>query len=233
MIDQNEVNTGSLLSDMQPPIIPEKEIVDPNDQKPETWDEREKITDPDATKPDDWDEEQPREIPDTNAKKPNSWLDDELPTLPDPSAVKPDDWDDDTDGEWEAPKIDNPKCINGECGKWSEPMIRNPNYKGKWIAPLVDNPNYQGKWEPKKIANPDYFEDNDPFKSIIPISAIGLELWSMNDNIYFDNFLITDNEQTATEFAKDTWLLKKNVEFKQVSTSVGCPPNKNFIYDDC
>ncbi len=205
---------------MLPPIIPEKEIVDPNDHKPESWDDREKIPDPDATKPADWDESQPREIVDASAKKPSDWLDDESPTEPDPSAAKPDDWDDDTDGEWEAPQIDNPKCSNGRCGAWAPPMVANPLYKGKWSAPYIDNPAYQGKWEPKKIPNPDYFEDNDPFKSITSISAIGLELWSMNDNIYFDNFLITDDEHMANEFAKDTWLLKKSVEFKPTSTSV-------------
>ena len=42
--------------------------------------------------------------------KPEGWLDDEEELIPDPSADRPADWDDDMDGEWEAPKIDNPKC---------------------------------------------------------------------------------------------------------------------------
>jgi len=98
------------------------------------------------------------------------------------------------------------------------PLINNPNYKGKWIAPLIDNPNYQGKWEPRKIPNPDYFVDNDPFKSIVSFSAIGLELWSMTDDIYFDNFLITDDETVANEFAKDSWALKKAQNLKLASS---------------
>lgn len=39
---------------MTPPVNPPREIEDPNDQKPEDWDERAKIPDPDAVKPDDW-----------------------------------------------------------------------------------------------------------------------------------------------------------------------------------
>lgn len=39
---------------MEPPIIPPKEVEDPNDKKPDDWDDREKIVDPDAKKPEDW-----------------------------------------------------------------------------------------------------------------------------------------------------------------------------------
>jgi hypothetical protein len=99
-------------------------------------------------------------------------------------------------------------------------MIENPKYKGKWRAPLIDNPNYQGVWEPRKIANPDYFEDNDPFKSLTSFSAIGLELWSMTENIYFDNFLITDDKSVADQFAKDSWVLKKSLETINSRSSV-------------
>lgn len=66
--------------------------------------------------------------------------------------------------------IKNPLCENAAgCGKWSPPMIANPEYKGKWRAPLIDNPNYQGKWAPRKIQNPDFFEDNDPFSRMTTI----------------------------------------------------------------
>ena len=53
-LDKKVINSGSLLTDMDPPVNPEKEIDDPDDKKPDDWDEREKIPDPDATKPDDW-----------------------------------------------------------------------------------------------------------------------------------------------------------------------------------
>uniref|UniRef100_T1H0Q5 Calnexin n=1 Tax=Megaselia scalaris TaxID=36166 RepID=T1H0Q5_MEGSC len=97
------------------------------------------------------------------------------------------------DGEWEAPLIDNPICEKASgCGEWKAPQIDNPNYQGKWRAPLIDNPNYQGKWSPRKIPNPDFFEDLNPFH-MTPISAVGIEIWSMSDDILFDNLIITDD----------------------------------------
>lgn len=53
---------------MTPPVNPPKEIEDPDDKKPEDWDEREKIPDPDAEKPEDWDEDAPQKIADESAK---------------------------------------------------------------------------------------------------------------------------------------------------------------------
>nr|CAI5860077.1 unnamed protein product [Callosobruchus analis] len=96
-VDNKVVNSGSLLEDFVPPVNPPEEIEDPNDKKPEDWDEREKIPDPSATKPDDWDE----------------------PThIPDPKGEKPADWDSEMDGEWEPPLIENPKCADAPgCGR--------------------------------------------------------------------------------------------------------------------
>lgn len=54
LVDQTVVNSGSLLTDMTPPVNPPAEIEDPDDHKPEDWDERPKIQDPAATKPEDW-----------------------------------------------------------------------------------------------------------------------------------------------------------------------------------
>ena len=128
--------------------------------------------------------------------------------IPDPTAVKPDDWDDDIDGEWEAPLINNPACESSAgCGPWSQPMIDNPAYKGKWYPALINNPNYKGKWRPRKIPNPDYYHDPEPFK-MTAIGAVGIELWSMSDDIYFDNILITDKIEIADNWAKDTFDLK-------------------------
>lgn len=53
-IDQSSVSRGNLLEDMVPPVNPPKEIDDPNDSKPDDWDERAKIPDPEAVKPNDW-----------------------------------------------------------------------------------------------------------------------------------------------------------------------------------
>lgn len=209
LVDNKEANAGSLLEDFTPPVNPPEEIDDPNDKKPDDWDEREKIVDPTATKPLDWDEDAPAQIVDPNAVKPDTWLEDEPETIPDPDAKKPDDWDEEMDGEWEAPLIDNPKCAAAAgCGEWKPPTIPNPNYKGPWRAPLVSNPNYRGKWAPRRIPNPHYFKDDTPFR-MTPIHAVGFELWSMSPMLLFDNIIITDDEQVAEEWAKQTYAIKR------------------------
>ncbi|XP_063739590.1 calmegin isoform X1 [Eleginops maclovinus] len=210
-IDQSSVSRGSLLHDVIPPVNPPKEIDDPSDSKPEDWDERAKIPDPEAVKPEDWDEEAPAKIEDPDALMPEGWLEDEPEFVPDPIAEKPEDWDEEMDGEWEAPQIPNPACETAPgCGEWNRPTINNPLYKGKWKAPLVDNPNYQGVWKPRRVDNPDYFEDLHPFR-MTPFKAVGLELWSMTSEIYFDNFIITSHKEVADRWASDSWGLKKLV----------------------
>uniref|UniRef100_UPI0025419372 calnexin-like n=1 Tax=Euleptes europaea TaxID=460621 RepID=UPI0025419372 len=211
-IDQTVVGKGSLLEDVVPSVNPPKEIEDPNDKKPEDWNERAKIPDPNAVKPDDWNEDEPPNVEDPDAVKPDDWLDDESEYIPDPSAKKPEDWDEEMDGEWEAPQIPNPKCEKGVsgCGEWVRPLINNPNYKGKWKPQMIDNPDYQGIWTPQKIPNPDYFEDPNPFQ-MTQVSAIGLELWSMTSEIYFDNFIICSDKEVADQRAADGWGLKKLV----------------------
>ncbi|XP_040029354.1 calnexin isoform X1 [Gasterosteus aculeatus] len=212
LVDQTVVNSGSLLTDMTPPVNPPAEIEDPDDQKPEDWDERPKIQDPSATKPEDWDEDAPAQIPDEDAVKPDGWLDEEPEYIGDPDAAKPEDWDEDMDGEWEAPQVPNPACEAAPgCGAWKRPMIDNPNHKGKWKPPMIDNPNYQGVWKPRKIQNPAFFEDLQPFR-MTAFSAVGLELWSMTSDIFFDNFFITDDRTTADRWAADGWGLKKAAE---------------------
>ena len=44
----------------------------------------------------------------------------------------------------------------------------------------------------------------DPFQE-----ALGFELWSMSENIYFDNILVTSDPATALAWAEDTWKLKQ------------------------
>jgi len=213
LIDGEEKKKANLLSgdDFEPALIPPKTIPDPEDKMPKDWDEREKIPDPDAKKPEDWDEDAPMEIEDLEAEKPEGWLDDEPEEIDDPEATKPDDWDDDEDGEWEAPKISNPKCDEAPgCGEWERPMKSNPDYKGKWYAPMIDNPNYKGIWKPQQIPNPDFFELEKP--EFEPIAAIGIEIWTMQDGILFDNILITRDEKVAEEYRAKTWKGKFSIE---------------------
>ncbi|RZR81399.1 hypothetical protein BHM03_00007612 [Ensete ventricosum] len=213
LIDGEEKRKANFLSSdhFEPASIPPKTIPDPDDKKPEDWDERTKIPDPDAVKPDDWDEDAPEEIEDEEAVKPEGWLDDEPEEIDDPGAIKPKDWDDEEDGEWEALKIDNPKCEAAPgCGEWKRPMKMNPAYKGKWHAPLIDNPNYKGIWKPREIDNPDYFELDKP--DFEPIIAIGIEILTMQDGILFDNILITRDEKVAESYRAETWKPKYEVE---------------------
>jgi len=101
--------------------------------------------------------------------------------------------------------VENPKCEAGNCGPWTPPQIPNPEYKGKWAPPLIDNPNYSGVWAPRKIENPDFFEDATPFASLLPISAVGIEMWTMTKDIMFDNIILTDSKTTADEWAAESW----------------------------
>jgi len=161
-IDGERKSQGNLLTSMDPPINPGKEIDDPEDSKPGDWVDEAQMDDPTASKPDDWDEDAPMSIVDPSATMPSGWIEEgEEPKIPDPNSQRPHDWDDEEDGEWEAPLIDNPACAVG-CGKWNPPSIRNPEYKGKWAAPKVDNPQYIGVWNPRQIPNPHYFVDETP-----------------------------------------------------------------------
>jgi len=236
VIKQNgeQVKEGSLLEDFTPSINPPKEIDDPKDTKPDDWVDEARIPDPEATKPEDWDEDAPFEIVDDEATKPEDWLDDEPLSIPDPEAQKPEDWDDEEDGDWIAPTIPNPKCADvSGCGPWSKPMKQNPDYKGKWTAPYIDNPAYKGAWAPRKIKNPDYYEDKTP-ANLEPMGAvsllfhcppnqiciwkanktvqIGFEIWTMQNDIMFDNIYIGHSVEDANKLAEETFKEKHPVE---------------------
>jgi len=206
-------NKGSLLEDFTPAVNPSKEIDDPTDSKPATWVDEKQIADPAATKPEDWDEDAPYEIVDAEAVKPEGWLDNEPESIPDPDAPKPEEWIDEEDGDWVAPVIRNPKCEEAPgCGVWKAPFKANPDYKGKWYAPMIDNPAYVGEWSPKKIANPAYFEDKNPVKSLNKIGAVGIELWTMTEDILFDNIYVGHSIEDANKLAAETFEVKKPIE---------------------
>lgn len=230
-INEQSVQQGNLLNDFEPPVNPPKMIDDPTDSKPDDWVDEAKIPDPDAVKPDDWDEDAPAMIRDPAAKMPIDWLVDEPLMIPDPDAVKPEEWDDEEDGEWMAPRVQNPKCedVSG-CGEWTPPMVANPAYKGKWSAPLIDNPEYKGVWAPRQVPNPDYFEDAHPNK-FAPIGGVGFELWTMDDDIQFDNIYIGHSLKDAAKFASETFNIKLPLEQKREQSEAdveteGYKPNK-------
>ena len=204
-IDGKKETSGHLLDSMTPPVIPPKEIDDPDDVKPADWVDEEEIPDPDAKKPEDWDEDAPEYIIDPEAKKPEDWDENAPEYIPDPDAKKPEDWDDDMDGEWTAPEVPNPVCEESGCGKWAPPTIPNPAYKGKWSAPYIKNPAYKGPFIPRRIPNPAYFEDKNPVEHIAPIRAVAIEIWTMTPQTTFDNILVADSKEVADKVAKETW----------------------------
>jgi len=149
----------------------------------EDWDmlEAKEIQDPDAKKPEDWVDD--AKMDDPEDKKPEGY-DDIAEYIPDPDAEIPEDWDEEMDGEWEAP------------------MINNPDFQGEWKAKKIDNPDYKGPWVHPMIANPDYVADDNLY-SYDSWGAIGLDLWQVKSGSVFDNFLISDDVESAITAAKD------------------------------
>lgn len=208
---------GNMLDEgfFSPSFSPPAEIDDPKDVKPENWVDEMYIPDPNQeTKPADWDEDEPEQIPDLEVLKPEDWDEDAPLYIPDPEAEIPEDWDEEEDGEYVAVEIENPECELHGCGPWKPPMIANPDYKGKWIQPEIPNPEYKGEWIPRKIANPDYYKDATP-SNLEPIGGIGIEIWTMQKNILFDNFYISHSIKDAEYVGNKTFISKHEIERKE------------------
>ncbi|CAM42714.2 putative calreticulin [Leishmania braziliensis MHOM/BR/75/M2904] len=164
-VDGKYIQEGSLVDEWE--MLPPKTIADPEEKKPSNWIEDSMMDDPYDTKPEDWD--------------------DELPTIADDTAVKPDDWVDEEDGEWEAPRIPNPK------------------YRGAWVPRRIDNPNYKGVWSPQQIPNPDYKEDPNLYKSPAPLKYVGIDVWQVESGSIFDNIIIGDDLQEVLKVVESTY----------------------------
>lgn len=50
-------------------------------------------------------------------------------------------------------------------------------------------------------------------------SAVGFELWSMSPDIYFDNIIITDDEEVAKKWADDSFEIRR-VKIAEESVSI-------------
>ncbi|KAG5471480.1 hypothetical protein LSCM1_01571 [Leishmania martiniquensis] len=148
-------------------MLPPKTIDDPTKEKPKDWVDDEMMDDPTDSKPEDWDNE-PATIPDTEA-------------------VKPEDWDDAEDGEWEAPRIANPK------------------YRGTWRPRRISNPDFKGAWVPPQIPNPAYKKDSNLYKAPAPLQYVGIDVWQVEGGSIFDNIIIGDNLQEVLEVVKKTY----------------------------
>lgn len=77
---------------------------------------------------------------------------------------------------------------------------------------MIDNPAYKGVWAPRKVANPNYFEDNTPVQSLNKIGGVGIELWTMTEDILFDNIYVGHNAGDAKLLAQETFIVKQKVE---------------------
>jgi len=116
LIDDVSVASGSLDSNW--PFLLPKEIKDPSLSKPADWVDAKKIADPNDKKPEGYDDI-PKEIPDPSASKPEDWDTEEdgeweAPMIPNP----------DYKGPWKAKMIDNPDYK----GEWKHPMVPNPDF---------------------------------------------------------------------------------------------------------
>ncbi|OBA23162.1 Calreticulin-domain-containing protein [Metschnikowia bicuspidata var. bicuspidata NRRL YB-4993] len=215
-INGGVAKAGNLLNSanlMVPPLSEPELIPDPDAKKPDDWDDRPVISDPSVEKPADYDEVYNSIwIPDPNVPKPEGWNDDESEPfqIADPEASKPDEWDDEEDGEWRAPLIRNPKCLHG-CGKWEPPMIANTKYKGKWSPPAIENPDYKGEWKPPLIANPEFSKAANI--GLRPINGIGIDVWSMQSGVMFDNIYLGNSVAEAERIGNETFELKHDLEY--------------------
>jgi len=116
-IDGDKKESGSIEDDFS--ILPEKKIKDPSKSKPADWVDERMIDDPNDKKPEGYDDIA-AEIVDPAAKKPEDWDDEldgewEAPKIANPEFK----------GTWSAKKIENPAYK----GEWEHPLIDNPEYK--------------------------------------------------------------------------------------------------------
>lgn len=85
-------------------------------------------------------------------------------------------------------------------GEWEPPMVDNPEYKGEWQPKQLDNPNYKGAWEHPEIDNPEYTPDPNLYLRK-EICVLGFDLWQVKSGTIFDNILITDDIELASDIA--------------------------------
>ncbi|XP_074194093.1 calreticulin-3 isoform X3 [Rhinolophus sinicus] len=100
----------------------------------------------------------------------------------DAGASKPSDWNSELDGDWPAVMLQKPPYQDGLKPEGIE--------KDVWLHQKMKNTNYLTEYDLSEFEN---------------IGAIGLELWQVRSGTIFDNFLITDDEEYAENFAKATW----------------------------
>jgi len=116
-VDGVEKKAGSVPDSWD--LLPPKKINDPSQSKPSDWVDERLIDDPNDKKPEGYDDI-PAEIADPDASKPDDWDDEldgdwEAPKIPNPEFK----------GSWAPKRIENP----GYKGPWVHPEIDNPEFK--------------------------------------------------------------------------------------------------------
>merc|ERR1712019_187649 len=85
---------------------------------------------------------------------------------------------------------------------------------------MIDNPNYKGVWKPRQIENPEFFVDDEP--CVLPrINALGIDIWTMQGGIHYDNFVIHTDSSQVSKFTAETFEIRKIIEDKQNPSSPG------------
>ena len=113
-----EVQKSGALSEHFDMLLP-KEIKDPAESKPADWVDEQKIDDPEDVKPEGYDEIA-EQIVDPDAAKPDDWDEEEDGEWEAPMVSNPE-----FKGPFVAKKIENPAYK----GEWEHPLIANPEYK--------------------------------------------------------------------------------------------------------
>jgi calreticulin len=127
LIDNNDISHGNIEDHWD--ILPPKEIKDPSAVKPADWVDEPMIVDPEDKKPEGWDDI-PEFILDPKATKPEDWNDEEdgaweAPKVPNPEYK----------GEWRAKRIPNPNYK----GPWVQPTVPNSDYVADPNLYLMEN----------------------------------------------------------------------------------------------
>jgi calnexin len=71
-----------------------------------------------------------------------------------------------------------------------------------------------GPWKAAQIRNPGFYFDPHPVRSLAPVQAIAIEVWTITAGIIFDNFVIATSITDALKYAHETTALKVDVEKK-------------------
>eukprot|EP01101_Sappina_pedata_P013201 TRINITY_DN947_c0_g1_i2.p2 TRINITY_DN947_c0_g1~~TRINITY_DN947_c0_g1_i2.p2 ORF type:complete len:186 (-),score=62.39 TRINITY_DN947_c0_g1_i2:58-615(-) len=99
---------------------------------------------------------------------------------------------------------------------------------GEWRAPLIPNPEYKGPWKARQIPNPGFYEDPNP-SGLLPIDAIGIEVWTMTDAILLDNVYVGNDLEAALEYGRATWGQKVGPEMRSEAAETEGDPFENFM----